>query len=146
MDRKVIAYKSEEYYKTVELRDRVLRKPLGLVFTEEFLAQDADDYHLGLFENGELLAVLILQVVDAKTVKMRQVAVSPERQGSGLGREIVEFSESFAGGKGFERVILHARETAVPFYRRLDYRIIGEKFFEIGLPHFKMEKPQVCKI
>jgi predicted GNAT family N-acyltransferase len=35
---------------------------------------------------------------------------------------------------------LHARETAVPFYLNLKYLAIGNQFFEVDIPHFKMTK------
>jgi predicted GNAT family N-acyltransferase len=41
---------------------------------------------------------------------------------------------------GFARMVLHARETAVPFYKVLEYNIVGDRFEEVGIPHFRMEK------
>ncbi len=40
----------------------------------------------------------------------------------------------------FDKITLHARKNAVPFYLALGYKIIGEEFEEVGLPHFEMEK------
>jgi predicted GNAT family N-acyltransferase len=37
-------------------------------------------------------------------------------------------------------MVLHARETAVPFYLKLGYEVVGGQFEEVGIPHFKMEK------
>jgi hypothetical protein len=37
-------------------------------------------------------------------------------------------------------MILHARETAVPFYERLRYSPVGDVFQEVTLPHRLMEK------
>jgi predicted GNAT family N-acyltransferase len=37
-------------------------------------------------------------------------------------------------------MILHARATAVPFYLRLGYTVVGEPFEEVGIPHRGMEK------
>lgn len=111
-----------------------------MVFTEEFLIQDEQDYILGLFDKQEIKAVLNLKPVSETILKMRQVAVDANIQGQGLGTKLVKFSEEFALENGFNKIELHARETAVNFYLKMNYKISGERFFEIGIPHFKMYK------
>lgn len=54
--------------------------------------------------------------------------------------QIVLFAESVAKLRGHERLMLHARESAVPFYLRLGYEIEGEPFTEVGLTHRLMSK------
>ena len=71
---------------------------------------------------------------------MRQVAVRPDRQGMGIGTSLVGYSETFARSHGFRNMMLHARETVVPFYLRLGYRKVGAMFLEATLPHFEMRK------
>ena len=41
---------------------------------------------------------------------------------------------------GGRLLTLHARETAVAFYLRLGYRVVGEPFVEVTIPHRTMEK------
>lgn len=137
---RVVAHGSPEYDATVELRRAVLRRPLGLDFSPEQLASEASDTHLAQFEEDQALACLILTPKDLKTLKMRQVAVAPERQGRGLGRLLVEGSEVWGREHGFEKMTLHARDTAVPFYLALGYAVEGEPFEEVGIPHCAMSK------
>jgi predicted GNAT family N-acyltransferase len=139
-----ITFGTPEYDEAVALRYEVLRKPLGLDFLPEQLAEEWSDIHLaGFHSDGRLIAILLLTPLDSETVKMRQVAVSPELQGKGLGARLVEASESLALRYNFQTMSLHARETAVPFYLRLGYQIIGERFEEVTIPHFKMVKKLV---
>jgi predicted GNAT family N-acyltransferase len=37
-------------------------------------------------------------------------------------------------------IALHARETAVGFYEKLGYVVSGERFTEVGIPHWYMQK------
>ena len=37
-------------------------------------------------------------------------------------------------------MVLHARETAVGFYEKLGYKTSGDKFIEVTIPHFPMQK------
>lgn len=141
MDLLQIEHNSPTYRKAVELRRQVLRIPLGLDFTDAQLAHEAADFHLAAMDDDDVIACLILVDTRSGMVKMRQVAVSPHLQRSGAGTRLVAFSEAFAIERGFERMILHARETAVPFYQKLGYAIDGDAFEEMGIPHFEMSKP-----
>lgn len=140
MDVREIFHGSEEYKAEVQLRDEVLRKPLGLRFSAEDLEAEKTNRHFGLFEGQELLATLQFVKIADEDLKMRQVAVSPSRQGEGLGKLLVAWSESWALTHGFQQIRLHAREGAVKFYLRMGYEVVGDEFFEVGLPHRLMQK------
>lgn len=137
---KWVQHGSENYQKTVALRQEILRTPLGLQFSQEELEKEINDYHLAVFGPDDLIGCMVLTRLDALTVKMRQVAVKTEHQGKGTGMQMVSASEQMAKEKGFEKIILHARDTAVPFYLKLGYQTIGEVFTEVTIPHLKMEK------
>lgn len=137
---KEIEFDSPEYKDEVELRDKILREPLGLTFTAEQLKSEENEYHLGAYLSGKLIGCLLLKPIDNSTVKMRQVAVDETIQGKGVGKKLVEFSEQFAFGKGYSEIILNARDTAVQFYLKMGYKVIGEMFIEVTIPHYKMQK------
>ena len=136
-----IDFGTPEYDEAVRLRYEVLRRPLGLEFTPEQLAEEFDQIHLAAYHpTGHLLAYLNLTPIDINTVKMRQVAVAPALQGKGIGSALVAWSEQVAQNIPCQKMILHARQEAVPFYERLGYTVVGEPFEEVSNPHFKMEK------
>lgn len=136
-----IEFATPEYDEAVALRYEVLRKPLGLEFTPEQLSTEWSDIHLAAFDaTGKMVGILILTPLDGQEIKMRQVAVAPEQQGKGVGAAMVLESERLAKSLNFNKMTLHARETAVPFYLRLGYQSVGNRFEEVSIPHFKMEK------
>ena len=53
---------------------------------------------------------------------------------------MVKYSEDFATRFGFQEMVLHARETAVPFYEMLSYNKVGDCFTEVTIPHWGMVK------
>ena len=123
------------------LRHEILRKPLGMEFTAEQIAEEYDSAHLACYNSTwRLLGCLTLLPLNEHELKMRQVVVAESAQGRGVGRRLVEASEVWAREKGFSKMVLHAREVAVPFYLKLDYRKVGKRFTEVNIPHFKMEK------
>jgi predicted GNAT family N-acyltransferase len=54
--------------------------------------------------------------------------------------ELVNAADVYAVNFGKSRIMLHARETAIPFYQKLGYEVTGEPLTEVGLPHRIMEK------
>ena len=136
----IAEFASPEQLASIELRKRVLRWPLGLDFTPEQLAAEVDEFHLVALDGDELVACLVLTPQSREVIKMRQVAVEPDWQGKGVGKQLVEFSERVSRDKGFTQMVLNARDTAVPFYLKLDYQIEGEPFEEVTIPHRRMVK------
>ncbi|MEM1218644.1 MAG: GNAT family N-acetyltransferase [Bacteroidota bacterium] len=135
-----VPFASPAYDETVRLRDEILRKPLGLSFTAEDLALEFESIHLACYNRQwELMACLVL-VWKGDNLKMRQVAVDERYQRRGIGQFLVAASERVAANYGAQKLVLNARETAVPFYQKLAYSIDGNRFEEVGIPHFKMYK------
>ena len=136
-----IEFGTPEYDEAIRLRYEVLRRPLGLDFTAEALAAEYSDFHLGSYDEQAILRGILVLTPDSETVvKMRQVAVDTTYQRQSIGKQLVAFSEVFAKSKGFTQIVLHARETAVPFYEKLNYTVFGEPFEEVTIPHRAMQK------
>lgn len=135
-----IQFSSPEYQRELALRTKILRAPLGLSFSPEALALEFKDIHLGAFTGEQLVGCLLLTPLKEGRVQMRQVAVEEELQGRGIGKILVETAEKLAREQGFTEMILHARESAVPFYRKAKYEVFGEQFIEVTLPHWEMRK------
>ena len=135
-----IKYLSEEYHQEQELRDRVLRKPLGMSLYDENMEAEQHDVHVGAFIHGTLAGVLILTRINAAEIKMRQVAVDEASRELHIGTEMAIFAEIYSKKNGYSTMMLNARKTAVGFYKKLGYETIGEEFLEINIPHFKMRK------
>ena len=57
---KEILYGSPEYAATIKLRNEILRKPLGLRFSDEQLPAERGNHHLACYRDGRLVACLVL--------------------------------------------------------------------------------------
>ncbi len=139
-DLKAIAYGGEAYAEAVALRERVLRKPLGLTFSPEFLALEKEQTTLGAYHDGVLVGCLLVKRLEGEQVQVRQVAVDDAWRGKGVGRKLMVFAEQYAAELGALQIVLSARETAVPFYLKLGYEVFGEPVMAIGLLHREMRK------
>jgi len=136
----MIDHGTKEYKQMVHLRNEILRKPLGLTFTEEELENEKDDVLMGAFEDDKILGCCLLTKVNDKTIRLRQMAVPNNMQGKGIGRALMIFAENIARDLGYKTLIMHARKTATGFYEKLGYSISGKEFEEVTLPHYVMEK------
>ena len=136
----LIAHGSSAYRDTVALRDDILRRPLGLAFDATQLEDEVSDFHLAAYRGDRLVGCLVLTPKDDGQLKMRQVAVRETMQGSGVGRKMVAESERVALELGYTVMTLNARATAVEFYEKLGYEVVGEPFTEVGIPHRAMRK------
>lgn len=137
---KIIDHGTEEYRQMVKLRDDILRKPLGLTFSEEELEKEKDNLLIAAFDDGKILACCMLVEENPQTVRLRQMAVINLLQGKGIGKALMLFAENLARDRGYQKITMHARKNAIGFYEKMGYNIIGDEFVEITIPHYIMEK------
>ena len=136
-----IAIGSDDFRAECELRNAVLRVPLGLSLAAEDLSPERQQLHFGWFgPDGDLLACVIAAPLSATQARLRQMAVPREQQAQGHGRKLVQAVEATLARRGIVQWVLHARLTAVGFYAKLGYARVGPVFLEVGIPHVQMEK------
>ena len=137
---KQIDHGTKEYQQMINLRNEILRKPLGLSFTPEELANEKEDILIGAFDEEDMLACCMLTKADHNSLRLRHMAVLNNLQGKGIGASMMNFAEILTRDKGYKKIIMHARETAIGFYEKLGYKVVGDKFTEVTIPHYVMEK------
>lgn len=137
---KIIDHGSIEYQQMLKLRIDLLRKPLGLGFTQEELDSEKENMLIGAFEEERMLGCCMLVEEQPDAVRLRQMAVLNDLQGKGIGRALMNFAENIARDRGFRKITMHARKNVVGFYEKMDYKVIGDEFVEITIPHYRMEK------
>ena len=137
---KIIDHGSPEYQQMVKLRDDILRKPLGLSFTPEDLEKEKDNILIAAFEEERMLGCCMLVEEKPDIVRLRQMAVLNDLQGKGIGRALMNFAENIARDRGYKIVRMHARNNSIGFYEKVGYKIKGDEFIEVTIPHYVMEK------
>jgi predicted GNAT family N-acyltransferase len=135
-----ISVSSPKYQEVWDLREEILRKPLGLSLKNEDLSRDKINKIFISEYEGRVIGCVFMQPLDTDEIQLRAMAVYNEWQGKGIGRQLVLAGEAYSAQNGFKKVILHARKVALGFYRSLGYAVTGDEFTEVGIPHFMMEK------
>ncbi len=72
-------------------------------------------------------AGLLLGTIGLEGDKVYNFFVSPDRQGSGIGSELLNYVENRARAEGRRKLNVDSSLTAVSFYRRKGYRRTGEQ-------------------
>ncbi len=135
----IIVYNSLDYQKAVELRYEALRKPLGLTFNINDLAQEKNYIHIvGKIQNKVIATAMLVPEKDR--VKMKQVAVAHHLQKQGIGSTLLQFTHTCALQNHFTHIYCHARNEAMNFYLQNGYEKKGESFLAIGIMHWTMQK------
>jgi GNAT superfamily N-acetyltransferase len=137
---KSFTHDSPLYEESIVLRNRVLIEAVGRHEDCRDFDFPEKDIYISAFDGDLLIGSAIITPLDEHTVQMRQMAVHEDYQKKGIGRKIgIEF-ERIVKQKGYSKIILHAREVAVPFYETLGYTLSSDVFYEIEIPHYEMRK------
>lgn len=137
---KIIDHGTPEYQQMVKLRDDILRKPLGLTFSDQELENEKENMLIGAFEEEDMLGCCMLVEENPSTVRLRQMAVLNDLQGKGIGRALMNFAENLARDRGYKKLSMHARKNTIGFYEKMGYKVASDEFTEITIPHIIMEK------
>lgn len=90
--------------------------------------------HFGLYADGEQAGIISLFKNNSASFEhenqyqIRGMAVLEHFQKMNFGRELVTHSEAFLKSKDTELLWFNARASAVDFYKKLGYHIIGHAF------------------
>lgn len=132
---------------TYPVRQEILRKGLPLESCI-FLNDDAEStFHLGCFINEKLIGVISLFSTNNENFdinnqyQIRGMAVLEKYQKKGIGKALVIKAETLVKNKNTTFIWFNAREKAVSFYEKLNYKTFGTRFDISGVGfHFVMYK------
>ncbi len=131
---------SKLYAQACELRNEVLRIPIGLDLFNEDLSGECDALHFGIIEAEQLLAYVMIVPGEAATASLKQMCVSSDLQRQGIGAKLIFEVEAELQRLNYQTITMNARTSAVQFYESLGYRRTSGEFTNVGIPHYRMEK------
>ena len=129
----------EHYYK---LRYQTLRQPWGQPEGSERVEDDATAVHAMMVDDtGEAVGVCRMHLATPEEAQIRFMGIRQDMQGKGLGDQLLQYQENRARELGATRMMLHARENAVNFYRRNGYELEEKSYLLFGtIQHYRMAR------
>jgi predicted GNAT family N-acyltransferase len=135
-----ISTDENEYEQEKELRNRVLRLPLGLMLSEQDLQGEDRQSHLVAMDGRGRVVGCVLVAFTERGAKIRQIAIEEGQRGRGIGTKLMTHAEQIVRDRNLGVVTLHARQTARRFFEKLGYAAVSDVFIEVTIPHVKMKK------
>ncbi len=132
-------YASDLYAQSLILREKILRRPLGMQLRPEDVEGDETKQHWIALENDTCIATVSITMLSPTHAKLRQMAVDEAYAGQGIGAALVRHAHTELAKQGIESITLNARGTAIGFYEKLGYTPCGEPFEQFSIPHQMME-------
>lgn len=128
----------ELYY---DLRWRILRERWTQVRESGRDEHEHDAYHLTAWNGTKIVGTGRLHFNSAEEAQVRYMAVEESYARQGIGSMILIQLEEEARRRGAKRIVLNARESALPFYSKHKYQLVDQSgtLFE-SIVHWRMQK------
>jgi len=135
-----IEFGSSRYNELLQLRHHVLEDSLGTDFIDGFA--EGSCLHVACIDNAKdkVIGGFLLVPIDNEVIRIMQVTVDENYQGQGIGQNLVKYAENKAKEIGYKKIIMHSKISAVDFYFKLGYKMLGNVFEEKGVSFLKMGK------
>ena len=136
-----ITYGSAEYEMTRELRNRIMRVPIGLSIYDQDYTFEVNSRIIGAFDGDKMLGCSIVGKLDGEYC-LDFLCVDDTVQKSGIGSMLIKDVEQWVASKGAPVLILEARTSAQKFYEKHGYEAYGEIYLMKYSPtdHIRMRK------
>ena len=93
--------------------------------------------HIAAFVGDEMIGTSRL-IKDGKTLRVGRVAVLKKNRKQGVGEAMLKYAKIQAENNGYERLVLGAQLTAIPFYEKSGYVVDGEIYLDADIEHKDM--------
>ena len=110
-------------------------------FVKEFDDVDSVATHLVAFENGEAVGTCRYYKTETSGIYViGRIAVLRTLRGRGMGGKLVREAEMQIKARGGKRTHIGAQVQAIPFYEKIGYAPVGERYMDEHVEHQGMEK------
>ena len=132
----------DEFKAYYALRYKVLREPWGHPKgTEKDDYEPISEHFMAVNEKGEVVGVVKLFEKSESVGHISHLAVAPDQQHKGIGRQLLETVERRARERGFRTLGTMARITATAYFERHGFHVAGLPTPHLGTTHLVwMEK------
>jgi len=97
--------------------------------------------HIGLFQQGRLVACGRVVIMEDGWAKLGRICVDKRWRGKGVGRNLVLALIADAKAKRPKGIYASVQMPAKGFYDRLGFTTVGDVYVEADVPHIRMEYP-----
>jgi len=134
----IVAKTDEQIQDALKVRTEVFVVEQQISKDLEFDGLDDECFHFVAYDGEQPIAAGRLREIDSKG-KVQRICVRKDYRGKQIGNDIMHLIHRTAKENDIHQLLLHAQESAIPFYEKLGYHISSEIFYEAGIPHAEMK-------
>ena len=98
-------------------------------------------HRMAINDDKSVIAVARLQSNSDIEAQIRYMAVEKKYERRGIGRQLIHAIEHHARSNNHQQIVLDARESAIDFYKSLNYIVIKKSYLLFGeIQHYRMQK------
>lgn len=134
---------SNYYNQSLILREKILRKPLGLVISQEQIENEkkVNYFHFTAKLHNKVISALTMRI-NSNNIQTCQIATDIDFRGQGIGKKLLEFGEQYVSSL-IERdeFIVFSRIDSLLFYEKCNYQYKNDEIYLIhNLEHRLLSK------
>ena len=122
---KFLTTNKQLYQQNIDLRNAVLRGPLGKLITPEEMMIEQNNQFYGITVADVLVATFSTYQKNTATVRLVSFAVDMSYQQQGLGSRLFRWALDDFKKQGYQQVSLSARASAHEFYLKQGFKDVG---------------------
>ena len=122
---KFLTTNKQLYQQNIDLRNAVLRGPLGKLITPEEIVIEQNNQFYGITVADVLVATFSTYQKNTATVRLVSFAVDMSYQQQGLGSRLFRWALDDFKKQGYQQVSLSARASAHEFYLKQGFKDVG---------------------
>lgn len=138
--RKVID--KQDLQQVYKIREEVFVREQEVAPEEEFDAYENTSTHFLAFSDEGIPCGTARWRVTAQGIKLERFAVLKDYRTAGVGQRIMQAILQDLEDNPVEpqKIYLHAQVSAIDFYKKFDFKVVGDEFTECRIQHYTMEK------
>lgn len=134
---------SNYYNQSLILREKILRKPLGFVISQEQIENERKTNYFHFISKFEEKVVSALTMrINQNNIQTCQIATDIDFRGQGIGKKLIEYGEQYVSSLIVkEEFIVFSRLDSLRFYEKCNYQYKDDKLYLIySLEHRLLSK------
>ena len=134
---------NDDLEKALDIRRKVFVEEHNVpenIELDEFDSLSSECVHVLALYNNKPIGTLRANLTIKNKVKIQRFCFLPEYRKSGFGKLLLQFTETELVKEGYKYFFLEAKFSVHPFYEKCGYKKVSDVFYEVGVPHVKMEK------
>ena len=138
-----IASTPEELAAAMQIRRQVFIEEQHVPESREQDGKDNESKHVIVTADNKPIGTARIRVIENNKItkiKIERMAVIKEYRSKGIGKQIIQFIETYAKSTKAKELIAHSQWQAISFYKNSGYKERGEPFYDAGIGHIEMFK------